>query len=128
MIHVYKRLANLCLYAMLIFQLAGGMNWALAQPGSFGSRAAATASSGVPCVEHSAQHASDATPGSAHQAPSGKHDCCKSVGCQCQPGYTAYLLESPSTGVDLALTSVNHLSPAPVATERPRELFRPPIP
>lgn len=119
------------LYAVLIFQLAVGMHWPLAQAGSLPEPLPTTSAAAQLCPEHATRVHTPTVSSTHHVLPhqqtsQKKHDCCRSAGCQCHCTFTP---ASDAIDVSVALTSA-YLLPAldlRAATERPDELFRPPI-
>ena len=113
------------LFALLAFQLGVGLQVGVAH-----------AAAGAPATMHLVAHASNAaTPDGAcplhsaphAKAPAGKHDCCKSSGCQGQCGNALLAFD-----VSLARNSPASTCVQPISTERavvaPADThFRPPI-
>jgi hypothetical protein len=134
---VRNRPANWIIAALLMFQLAIGLQWqtaqaVVAQPEQqmHGMEAGhcPTHSSGDSSIAQgrSAAGAPTSAP-SSHNHPAGKHDCCNSLGCQCHcaqsPTALARTLVSPAVSTSVLLPILN--ARPPVA--RSNELFRPPI-
>lgn len=125
------RKAKPIILALLIVQLAMGMNMAIGRTGPYRGPPR-----GMPCPEqammasamsgshaHPANHAATAQPRSNHHRPM---SCCGSAGCQCHA--------SPAIGTFAISGDVARASPTPfsmlkarVLPARPDELFRPPI-
>jgi hypothetical protein len=131
-----NRPANWVIAALLILQLAIGLQWqgahaAVALPEPQKNRMEAGHcpghhSSDSRTVEEGGAGASTAAP-SSHDSPGNKHDCCRSVGCQCHYAQNPGVLDLPRAR---AVFSTLVLQPGfgarpPVA--RTNKLFRPPI-
>jgi len=138
---VHRGPTSYLMYAVLVFQLAVGMDWPVAhaatvpqqgQPGGMEmARCPEHASLGVGAggpdthngqVEGSADHDP-----SHHPEPPAKHHCCRSAGCQCHCAFTPGV--AGPTGLRIVVT-LGYLLPAfdaRVATALPEEFFRPPI-
>jgi len=133
---VCNRLANWIIAALLLFQLAIGLQWqtaqaVVAQPGQqMGGMEAGH------CPTHSLEgsrtdqaHSAMAPTSapSSHNHPADKHDCCRSQGCQCHcaqsPTTLARTLDSPAVSTSVLLPTLDVRPPV----ARSNELFRPPI-
>lgn len=124
-------------FAVLVFQLAVGMFWGSAQAAQYAELAHPGAVASEGCPDHASgarrgaalSHSSKALTVASHQQlPVKKHDCCRSLSCQCHCSGTAFLcLGLPNT------TDVGPSDPllpvlqASLVTARPENLFKPPI-
>jgi hypothetical protein len=132
---VRRRPASYLIYAVLVFQLAVGMHWPLAQAASVREQVHSSNAEAEHCPEHASlgkgiyagQHAGSADRVPSHsQNPLQKHDCCRSAGCQCYCTYAPGIADLAG----LRIVKSGYFLPAldsRVATTRPDEFFRPPI-
>jgi hypothetical protein len=113
------RFGNWVIAALLMFQLAIGMQWQVAHPDMAASERQTSGVDAGHCTGHASSHATS--------TPVHKHDCCGSNDCQCHCAQGPAVLNlSPAS----AVCSTSLLLPVfdarpPVA--RTNELFRPPI-
>jgi hypothetical protein len=131
-----KRPANWVITALLMLQLAVGLQWqvahAVAAPperqmnGMEAGHCPGHQSKDSRAVEGGGAGVSTSPPSSQHN-PADKHDCCRSLGCQChyaQSPVVPDLLRTSAAFAALLLLPVFDARP-PVA--RTNEVFRPPI-
>jgi hypothetical protein len=122
--------------ALLMFQLAFGLQWQVAQAVVAAPERQMGAMEDGHCPAHllkasridEGRSAGSSTRApSSHSQPAQKHDCCRSLGCQCHYGQGAAMLDPPlaSATVSASLLLPAFCARAPVA--RTNELFRPPI-
>jgi hypothetical protein len=113
------RFGNWVIAALLMFQLAVGMQWQVAHADMAASERQTSGVDAGHCPGHASSHATS--------TPVHKHDCCGSNDCQCHCAQGPAVLNlSPAS----AVCSASLLLPVfdarhPVA--RTNELFRPPI-
>jgi hypothetical protein len=106
------------MYAVLLFQLAVGMNWPVAQAAPVPQHDQSGGMQMAHCPEHDSSHPPQ---------PLAKHACCRAAGCQCHCAFT--LGVTGPTGLRIVVSS-GYLLPAleaRVSTARPDQFFRPPI-
>ena len=133
---VRNRTANWLISALLMFQLAIGLQWqtaqavmAQAEPQTYGMKASHCPTYLSENVRTDQTHGakSPTSAPSSHNHPAGKQDCCRSQGCQCHcaqspMGFARTLVRpAPSPSVLLPILTAR----PPVA--RSSERFRPPI-
>jgi hypothetical protein len=129
---VRNRPATLLIAALLMFQLAFGVHWQLANAATV---LPVHALDGEHCPAHHPQP-SEADQGLGAQtrghvpsfphAPINKHDCCQSLGCQCHCTQSPAAIELPIMSVSPATLRVP-LFDARNPAARTSEFFRPPI-
>jgi len=117
------RPANWMIAASLMLQLAIGLQWQLAHAAVVPAQRQVNGTDAGHCPGHAGRLTSAP---SSHVNPAGKHDCCRSQGCQCHSAQSPVLLDLAWTRADSALP------PLPVvdarrAVARTTEFFRPPI-
>lgn len=133
---VRNRSTNWVITALLMFQLAIGLQWQVAHAVEAAPERQMSSMESGHCPGHHAQvsdtdkglHGSpSASPRSTPNQQVPKHDCCHSVGCQCHCAQPPGALDLP--GVSTAPSSSPSLSifdaRPPVA--RMNQFFRPPI-
>jgi hypothetical protein len=133
---VRNRPANWAIAALLIFQLAIGLQWQTAQAVVVPLEREMNGTGAGDCPDHSSkdsraeQERSARAPTStlpSHHNPANKHDCCRSLGCQCHCAQSPGTLDVPLVGAALFPTlQVPNLDARPPLA-RSNELFRPPI-
>jgi len=127
-----NRPANWVIAALLMLQLAIGLQWQMAQADAITSdRQMSTAEAGH-CPTHQAKDSrTDAsTPTSSlssHNNPAPKHDCCHTLGCQCHCGQTPGVLDLPLARAALSPSLLQPVFDARPPVTRTNEFFRPPI-
>jgi hypothetical protein len=133
---VRNRPANWVIATLLMVQLAIGLQWQVAQAVVTPPERQMNGTEAGHCPTHSTKDsrtgrehgagASTSAP-SSHHDPAQKHDCCRSLGCQCHcaqgPGALALSLASAVPTASLLLPAFD--ARAPIG--RTTELFRPPI-
>jgi len=134
---VRNRPANWIISALLMFQLAIGLQWPVAQAVVTQPQQQMDGLGEGHCPTHSPKDSSieqgrrsagaPMSAPSSHHHPAGKHDCCHSLGCQCHcaqsPMALARTLVRPVPSASVLLP-ILHARPS---VARPSELFRPPI-
>jgi hypothetical protein len=132
---VRNRSANWVIAALVIFQLAIGLQWQTAQAVVAPPEREMNGMGAGDCPDHSSkdsradQERSAGAPAStppSHHNPATKHDCCRSLGCQCHaqsPG----MLDLPRAGAALSSTLQLPILDTRPPVARSNELFRPPI-
>jgi hypothetical protein len=126
-----NRTANWVIAALLMVQLAVGLQWQAAHAAAAPERQMNGMNTGH-CAGHQSNDskggagASTSAP-SSHDNPANKHDCCHSFGCQCHsaqsPAAPGLLRTSAALSALLLLPVID--ARLPVA--HTNELFRPPI-
>jgi len=134
-VFVRRRPANFLLLAVLVFQLAFGLQGPLARASADIAPGHLSASGAV--AQHCAEHAADASSAQVHLqgAPdpvqgspdSSKHDCCQTFGCQCLCSYTPMLAGLVAIGAAPLFVRLLPALDARVVTTRVSEFLRPPI-
>jgi hypothetical protein len=133
---VRNRPANWVIAALLMFQLAIGLQWQVAQAVVNPPERPMNRMEAGHCPTHPSKDsgtdegrgagASTSAP-SPHSTPASKHDCCGSSGCQCHCAQSATALErslvSAALSTSLLLPILDKRPPVPRASA----LFRPPI-
>jgi hypothetical protein len=123
---------NLLTIALLMFQLAIGLQWQVAYAEDVPAEQGTNAVPGEHCKSHAAKAAAREIQGAQTRGPLfskkafGKHDCCRSAGCQCHCAQYLATLNLPVAKPHLPsapLPAFNLRAPA----TRTDELFRPPI-
>jgi hypothetical protein len=130
-----NRPSNWVITALLILQLAIGLQWQVAQAAAVLPEGQMNGMKAGHCAGHQSNDSST-IPGGAgastsappsHHNPANKHDCCRSLGCQCHyaqtPALPGLLRLSAAYSAFLRLPVFD--ARLPVA--RTNELFRPPI-
>jgi hypothetical protein len=127
--------STLLIAALLMFQLAFGVHWQLANAATVLPVQGMNALDGEHCPVHHPQpseadqrlgaQSRSHVPAFPH-APINKHDCCRSLGCQCHSTQSPALIELPIVSVSPASLRVpvfDARNPAAPTSE----FFRPPI-
>jgi hypothetical protein len=129
-----NRPANWVITALLMVQLAIGLQWQAAHAAAAPERQMNGMKAGH-CASHQSNDSSTIQGGAgastsappSHHNPANKHDCCRSLGCQCHyaqtPAVPGLLRVSAAYSAFLLLPVFD--ARLPVA--RTNELFRPPI-
>jgi hypothetical protein len=104
------------LFALLTLQLAVGLQTSVAQAAVASSHTVAMHTGAVD-GEHCPLHAK----------PAHKHDCCGSMGCQCQCANAPAALGMPTVGVALSAMLLLPAGDARLVRARAESHFRPPI-
>jgi hypothetical protein len=133
---VRNRPANWAIAALVIFQLAIGLQWQTAQAVVAPPEREMNGMGAGDCPDHSSkdsranQERSAGAPMSSpswHHNPANKHDCCRSLGCQCHCAQSPGTLDLPLAGAALSPTLQLPILDARPPVARSNELFRPPI-
>jgi hypothetical protein len=133
---VRNRPANWSIAALVIFQLAIGLQWQTAQAVVAQPEREMNGMGAGDCPDHSskdsrADHERSAggptSAPSSHHNPANKHDCCRSLGCQCHCAQSPGTLDLPLAGAALSPTLQLPILDARPPVARSNELFRPPI-
>ena len=127
-----KRRVNRVIAALLLFQLAFGLQWQVAHAIVVFPDMQA---SGIDCPDHATQDstADKGTRAATSEAPSSKnglapkHDCCGSVGCQCHSAQSPAVLSLSPASTVLSSHAQLPFADARPPVERLNEFFRPPI-
>ena len=135
--------AQLLLFALLVFQLALGLQQSAGAPhpdtahytylthdGAAPAHHVATDATGHPDSAHRSISMSTSNDGACPlhtPTPDDKHDCCKSSGCQCQCGSVSLAVNLDAPKGIPASTQVQPITTVRVPTSPPDALFRPPI-
>jgi hypothetical protein len=132
---VSRRSPSLLIIALLVFQLAFGVHWQTAHAAPVAPVQGMDAG-----AEHCADHHQLQSLGpdqglgaqayghvpASPQVPVNKHDCCRSMGCQCHCAQSPAVVELPSVNGSLASVRVPDFG-ARNPDARTSEFFRPPI-
>jgi hypothetical protein len=136
-----NRSANWVLTALLMLQLALGLQWQVAhaaaappEPQTGGMEAGGTEAGHCPghrpkdsrSVDGGGAGASTSA-ASSHDNPANKHDCCRSVGCQCHYAQSPGVLDLPRTIAAFSALLLLPVFDAQLPVARTNRLFRPPI-
>jgi hypothetical protein len=137
-----NRPANWVITALLMLQLAIGLQWQVAQavaaptePQMNGMQAGGMQAGHCPghqskdsrTVEGGGSGASTSAPFS-HDDPADKHDCCRSVGgCQCHYAQSPGALDLPRTSITFSALLLLPVFDARPPVARTNKFFRPPI-
>ena len=126
------------LFAVLALQLAVGLQTSVARAADFSLRAAVMAE--TMGADAAAMHDTDSTHSDSmhsgavdgehcplHAKPTHKHDCCSSMGCQCQCANAPAALGMPAVGVILSARLLLPAGDARFVGARAEAHFRPPI-
>jgi hypothetical protein len=132
---VRNRLANWVIAALLMFQLAIGLQWQVAQAAVTPPEREMTGMGVGNCPDHPSSDSrnqkgwdagASASAPSSHHNPANKHDCCRSLGCQCHCAQSPGALDLPLAGAALPPTLQLPVFDARPPVARTNELFRPP--
>jgi hypothetical protein len=107
---VSNRPANWVIAALLIFQLAIGLQWQTAQAAVAPPERGMNGMGAGQCPDHA-----------------NKHDCCRSLGCQCHCAQSPGMQDLTRPRADLSSTLQLPVLAARRPVARSNELFRPPI-
>ena len=118
-----KRPANWVIAALLMVQLAVGLQWQVAHAVAAPPQ---RQMNGMEAGHCPASLANDSRADS-HKKPAHKHDCCHSVGCQCQWVQSPGVLGLALTGITLSASPLVPVRDARHPVAHTTELFRPPI-
>ena len=110
-----NRTANWAIAALLMVQLAVGLQWQAAH-----AAAAPEGPMNGMTAGHCAAH-------SSHDNPANKHDCCHSFGCQCHSAQSPVVLGLLRTSAALSALLLLPVIDARLPVAHTNELFRPPI-
>jgi hypothetical protein len=133
---MHNRPANWVIAALLMLQLAIGLQWQVAHAVAAPPEPQTNGMEAGHCPGHQSTDSRPVKRGSAgvstgapssHDNSGNKHDCCRSVGCQCHYAQSPGILDLPRTSAafsGLLLLPVFDARP-PVA--RTNKFFRPPI-
>ena len=138
---VHRKPPSYLIIAVLVFQLAMGMNWPMAHAAAAGQQSEPRGMDMAHCSEHaSAGQPAEGPPngnaqvdGSVGHDPShtpqplAKHDCCRFAGCQCHSAFTPGIVGPANMRVVVSLGCLLPMLDARAITSRPDDFFRPPI-
>jgi hypothetical protein len=122
--------------ALLMLQLAIGLQWQAAHAAAALPEPQKNAMKAGHCPGHQSSDSrsvegrgSGATSGapSSHGNSGDKHDCCRSVGCQCDYAQNPGVLDLPRAGAVFSTLLLQPMFAARPAVARTNKLFRPPI-
>jgi hypothetical protein len=127
-----KRPANWVIAALLMVQLAIGLQWQMAQADAATPDQQMSSAQAGHCPTHQAKDSrTDAsTPTrslSSHNSPAPKHDCCHSLGCQCHCAQSPGVLDLPLASTALSFSFLLPVFDIRHPVTRTNEFFRPPI-
>jgi len=105
--------------ALLMFQLAIGLQWQVAHAIAAPPEWQASGMDARHCPVHPAP--------SSHDNPAHKHDCCGSLDCQCTFAQGPAVLDLPPSRVVLPASFLLSFVNARPPVARTNEVFRPPI-
>jgi len=130
-----NRPANWVITALLMLQLAIGLQWQVAHAdaapperqmnGMKAGHCASHQSNGSKTIQGGAG-ASTSAP-SSHDNPDSKHDCCRSLGCQCHSAQSPVVPGLLRTSAALSALLLLPVIDARLPVAHSNELFRPPI-
>jgi hypothetical protein len=138
---VHRRPTSYLMYAVLVFQLAVGMNWPVAHAATVPQQGQTGGMEMAHCPEHASlglggegpdthngqvEGSADHDP-SHHQQLQAKHDCCRSAGCQCHCAFTPCVTGPMGLRIFVSFGYLVPILDARVTTARHDEFFRPPI-
>jgi len=130
--------ANWVITALLMLQLAVGLQWQVANAATVPPERQKNGMETGHCPGHGHQSrdsrtvegggagASTSAP-SSHDNPANKHECCRSVGCQCHYAQSPGVLGLPRTSAALSALLLSPVFDAQPPVARTNKLFRPPI-
>jgi hypothetical protein len=133
---VRNRSANWIIAALVMFQLAVGLQWQTAQAvGASPDRQMDGMEAGHCPAQSSKDSTTDQGYGagaptsapSSHNHPAGKHDCCRSLSCGCYCAQSPTALDRPLPSHALSTSVLLPILDARTPVARSNELFRPPI-
>lgn len=133
---VRKRPANWVIAALVMFQLAIGLQWDAAQAVVAPPERQMNGMEAGHCPAHPSKDsrtaqgrdagASTSAP-SSHKSPASKHDCCGSLGCQFHCAQSPCVFDLPLASITPSISVLVPFVDARAPVSRPTELFRPPI-
>jgi len=97
----------------MMFQLVIGLQWQVAHAGV------------TPPEQQASLREAGHCP--AHNNPAAKHDCCRSLGCQCHCAQSPVVLDLPMTSAAPSSFLLLPVVDARPSATRENEFFRPPI-
>jgi hypothetical protein len=129
-----NRTANWLITALLMVQLAIGLQWQAAHAAAAPERQMNGMKAGH-CAGHQSNDSRSIQGGAAastsappsHDNPANKHDCCRSFGCQCHYAQTPAVFGLPRTSAALSALLLLPVFDARLPVAHTNELFRPPI-
>jgi len=130
-----KRRVNRVIAALLLFQLAFGLQWQVAHAIVLSPDLQASGI-GAHCPDHATKNSTaDKEPRAAasemassqNNGPAPKHDCCGSLGCQCHSAQSSAVLNLSPASVVLSSPCQLPFADARPPIARLNEFFRPPI-
>ncbi|PYS60315.1 MAG: hypothetical protein DMF76_14330 [Acidobacteria bacterium] len=133
---VRSRPANWVIAALVIFQLAIGLQWDVAQAVVAPPERQMNGMEAGHCPAQPSKDSRTAKGGdagaptsalSSHKNPVNKHDCCRSLGCQCHCAQSPCALDLPLASVALSASILLPVFDVRPPVARTNELFRPPI-
>jgi hypothetical protein len=130
-----NRPANWVITALLMLQLAIGLQWQVAHAAAVLAERQMNGMKAGHCSGHQSNDprtiqggagASTSAPPS-HDNPANKHDCCRSLGCQCHYAQTPVVLGLLRTSAAFSALLLLPVIDARLPVAHTNELFRPPI-
>jgi len=131
-----NRPANWVITALLMLQLAIGLQWQVAHAAAAPPEPQMNGMEAGHCpghqpkdsrtVEGGGAGASSSAP-SSRDNPANEHDCCRSVGCQCHYAQSPGVLDLPRTSAAFSTLLLLPVFDARPPVARTNRLFRPPI-
>jgi hypothetical protein len=130
------RSANWVLTALLMLQLALGLQWQAAHAAAAPPEPQTGGMEAGHCPGHQPKDSRPVDGGgagastsaaSSHDNPANKHDCCRSVGCQCHDAQSPAVLDLPRTSAAFSALLLLPVFDAQLPVARTNRLFRPPI-
>jgi hypothetical protein len=122
---------------LVMFQLAIGLQWQVAQAVVTPPERQMNGTEAGHCPTHPSKDsrtgrehgagASTTSAPSSHHNPAQKHDCCRSLGCQCHCAQSPGVLDLSLAGAAPASSLLLPVFDARPPVVRTTELFRPPI-
>ena len=122
--------------ALLMFQLAFGLQWEVARAVVSPPERQMDGMEAGHCPAHASKDSrtnsgrgagAPTSAPSLHHNPANKHDCCRSLGCQCHCAQSPGSLDLPLAGAALSPSLQLPVFDARPPVARSNELFRPPI-
>ena len=122
--------------ALLMFQLAFGLQWQVARAVEVPPEQPTSGMEGGHCPAHQAKRSgadegldanTSTSPQSSHNHAAPKHDCCRSLGCQCHCAQSPGVLDFPRAGAPVSSSFFSSICDARPPVSRTNDFFRPPI-
>jgi hypothetical protein len=130
--HVRNRSTNWVITALLMFQLAIGLQWQMAQADAVTPDQQMSRTEAGRCPTHQAKisrgNATTSTSSlPSHKSPAPTHDCCHSQGCLCHCAQSSGVLDLARVSAAPSFSLLLPVFDARPPVARTNEFFRPPI-